>query len=898
MRLPASFFLLALTLTLPLSAQTRIQSTINTNWAFHKGDLKDFPTTKDASVKWEPVSIPHSWNTTDVTDDEKGYYRGISWYTKRLYIPASWQNKEVSLYFEGAAQVTEVYINGKKAGQHVGSYAFFNIPIKQYLNLAPDAINEVAIKLDNSHNESIPPLSADFTFFGGIYRDVYLVATDAVHFDVDNNGSSGVFITTPRVTEATADVNITGAFVNQTAKARKLDMITTIEDAEGKIIAQKKTSYKTAAGEKTSFTQQLAALRPELWSPEHPYLYSITTSLVDASTKQQLDEVTNPLGFRWFNFDAEKGFFLNGKPYKLMGASRHQDYKNKGNALPDAIHVSDVQLLKDMGANFLRVAHYPQDPEILQACDRLGILASVETPIVNQISETPEFAEHCKTMQVEMIRQNFNHPSVVIWAYMNEVLLRPRYTADSKERETYYQNIARLAQQLEDITRKEDPSRYTMIPNHGAFDLYNRVGLTKIPMLVGWNLYQGWYSGDLGGFAQFLDKHHEVLPDKPFLVTEYGADADPRVHSLEPVRFDKSNEYAVIYHKAYIKAIYDRPFVVGAMIWNLADFNSEERAESMPHINNKGITTIDRQPKDTYWLYKAKLSSSPFIAIGSKRWHLRSAIASSDNLQYTQPVEVYSNQPMVTLKLNGKDLATVNTAEGAAMFNVPFANGSNQLQALTTVDGKTYTDEALIDFRLIPQDLKSKTIPFTELNISLGDKRYIVDDEQQQVWIPEQPYKPGSWGYIGGNVYKMNNGRLPYGSDKNILGTDNDPMYETQRIGLEEFRLDAPDGTYEITLHFAELVFTKKSDDLAYNLTSPTTTTAQNKDQQSTRAFNVIINDVPVLENLSTTNYLQPDQAHSTKAIITIKNGKGISIKFNSITAETILNGLQVRKLY
>jgi beta-galactosidase len=894
-----SILLFMLSMPVCLSfAQQRIKTSVNTNWQFYKGDIAGYPE-KAATVKWETVTIPHSWNTADVTDDEKGYYRGTGWYTKRLNIPASWQNKGISLYFEGASQTAEVYVNGKKAGSHVGGYTYFNLPVTQYLNFSPNAVNVVAVKVNNKYDENIPPLTADFTFFGGIYRDVYLVATDAVHFDTDNNASDGVFVSTPKVSAAEANVNVAGAVVNRSCKAKSIQVITRITDREGKLVIQKQSKLKAAPGQKISFQQLITGVKtPNLWSPENPYLYQVTSILVDGGTGKPLDEVSNPLGFRWFEFDAAKGFFLNGKHYKLMGASRHQDYKDMANALPDAMHVNDVELLKNMGANFLRVAHYPQDPAVLQACDRLGILASVETPIVNQITESESFAQNCKNMQVEMIRQNFNHPSVIIWAYMNEVLLRLPYANEPAKRKTYLQSVATLAQQLEDITRKEDSSRYTMIPNHGAFELYNNAGLTKIPKIVGWNLYQGWYGGGLEGFAKYLEEHHRALPNTPMIVTEYGADADPRVHSLQPVRFDKSNEYAVLYHKAYIKAINERPFVMGAAIWNLADFNSETRAESMPHINNKGITTIDRQPKDSYRLYKAALWQQPYVAIASKQWTLRSGIAEADDrLQSTQPVEVYSNQPNVSLTLNGVNLGSANTVEHAASFNVPFINGENKLQAITVVNGKTYTDEAVIAFKLIPHTLKSEALPFTDLNVSLGDKRYIVDDKLQQVWVPEQPYQAGSWGYIGGEVYIMKgNGRIPYGSDKDILGTDNDPMYETKRVGIEQFKLDVPNGAYEVTLHFAELVSTQKGEELVYNLSSGGN--AQPKAEAANRAFDVMVNDLTVMNDLSSNNYLEPEKAFSSKVLVNVTGGKGITIAFKPVTGQPILNGLQVRKVY
>jgi len=893
------FLLLVLLTPVFWSYAQRIKTTINSNWRFYKGDIAGYPQSTN-TVKWESVNIPHSWNSADVTDDEKGYYRGTGWYTKRLNIPAAWQGKQVSLYFEGASQTADVYVNGKKAGSHIGGYTYFNIPIEQYLNFGANAVNVIAVKVDNKYDENIPPLTADFTFFGGIYRDVYLVATEAVHFDTGNYASNGVFVSTPRVSAGQASVNVSGAFVNQSGKSKNLRIITRITDNDGKLVVQKQSKLKAGAGQKTNFQQLISSIdKPNLWSPESPYLYNVTSVLVDAGTGQQLDEVSNPLGFRWFSFDAAKGFFLNGKHYKLMGASRHQDYKDMANALPDAMHVSDVELLKNMGANFLRVAHYPQDPAVLQACDRLGILTSVEIPIVNQITGNAAFAQNCKNMQVEMIRQNYNHPSVIIWAYMNEILLRLPYTnSETDKRKTYLQSVAALARELEDITRKEDSSRYTMIPNHGAFDLYNNAGLTKIPKIVGWNLYQGWYSGSLDGFAKFLDEHHLVLPNTPVIVTEYGADADPRIHSFQPVRFDKSNEYAVIYHKIYLKAINERAFVTGGAIWNLADFNSESRAESMPHINNKGITTIDRKPKDTYRLYKAALWQQPYIAIGPKQWTLRSGIAeAADKLQCTQPVEVYSNQPNVTLKLNGVSLGSNSTIENAALFNVPFVNGENKLEAVTVVNGKTFTDEAVIDFKLIPNSLKSNDFPFTELNVSLGDKRYIVDEKLQQVWIPEKPYQAGSWGYIGGEVYAMKgNARMSYGSDKDILGTDNDPMYETQRIGIEQFKLDVPDGAYEVTLHFAELISAQKGEELVYNLSSASN--AAPKPEAADRAFDVIVNDLTVLSNLSNNNYLEPEKAYSSKVLVNVSQGKGIVIAFKAITGKTILNGLQVRKVY
>ncbi|RPD47154.1 beta-galactosidase [Hymenobacter sediminis] len=888
-------------LALPALGQQRIKQSINDNWLFRKAaDTEDFTKEPATPTNWEKVSVPHTWNATDVLDDEPGYYRGMGWYRKLLYVPASWQQRSVYLYFEGANQEAEVYVNGQLVGRHAGGYTAFSFPVSKWLKFGNQAAagNEVLVKLTNRYNPDIPPLSADFTFYGGLYRDVYLVAADPVHFDLDNYASNGTFITTPNVSGEAADVVVTGSLRNESRKVRKVMVASQVLDKAGRLVGQQQTTVTLKVGEKRAFRQQLPRLKqPHLWSPDDPYLYRVVSTIQEAGgSKQVLDEVVNPLGLRWFRFDAAQGFFLNGKPLKLIGTNRHQDFPGLGNALPDALHEQDVQLLKQLGGNFLRISHYPQDPAVLQACDRLGILASVEIPVVNAITDSPAFFQNCRTMQTEMIRQAFNHPSVVVWAYMNEVLLRlpDGIKRDNEPGRAYLRRVNRLAQELDSLTRREDPSRYTMLVNHGDFELYQQAGLLSIPQIVGWNLYQGWYSGDLEGFPQFLDRHRRELPTKPTMVTEYGADSDVRLHSFQPKRFDKTTEYANRYHQFYLKAILDRPFVAGSTVWNLAEFNSETRQEAVPHINNKSLLTGERQPKDAYLFYQAHLLKTPFLKIGSRSWTHRSGVAASpDSLFCRQPVEVYSNQPAVRLFLNGHDLGSQPVSFGLARFMVPFVQGLNQLRA--QAPGQPIEDYTDIEFQLLPTSLASAKVPFTELNVSLGDERQFMDPKRHQVWVPEQAYTPGGWGYVGGHPYVLPGNRLPYGSDRNILGTDYDALYETQRLGLQQFRLDVPDGEYEVVLHFAELEAVPQGEQLVYNLSKGTEAAAP---AAQGRTFDVLLNGQLVLPGLSTSTYLQPLQAASFKFTTSARQGKGIIVDFKAGTGESMLNGIQVKRLW
>jgi beta-galactosidase len=869
----------------------RVVLGLNEAWKFTKDSL---PATNNQAA-WESVTLPHTWNKTDVMDDVPGYYRGACWYKKQLHINSSFAKKQVFLYFEGANQETEVYVNGKKAGVHIGGYTAFCIPITGLLHFdGADNTNEISVLVNNRFNESVPPLSADFTFYGGLYRDVFLIATDAVHFSVTDRASSGVYLTTPAVSEKTASLHIAGKLVNESANSRQLQVVTTLMDNMGESVGETRSSLSVKAGEEVRFNQDIPAVaQPHLWRPEDPFLYTAVTKITEAKSGRIVDQVTNPVGFRWFRFDADKGFFLNGKSYKLIGTSRHQDYKGLGNAVPDELARQDVRLLKDMGGNFLRVAHYPQDPSVLALCDQLGILASVEIPLVNEITESEAFYSNCEQMQVEMIRQNFNHPSVVIWAYMNEILLRPKYNNDKAKQKIYFGSIAQLAKRLDSLTRKEDPSRYTMISNHGDFNRYQETGLTRIPMIVGWNLYNGWYNSVMEGFSTFMDKHHKELPDKPVIITEYGADADPRIRSFNAERFDKSVEYTTVFHQYYLTEILKRPFVAGGAVWNLADFNSETREETMPHMNNKGLLTYDRIPKDPFYYYKAKLVDTPFIKIASSYWTLRGGVATAATPNScTQPLQVATNVDTVELFVNGQSLGKNVAENNICQWMAPFINGENNIRAVAVKGQHTYTDCMTILFRLQPDDLKNTKVPFQQMNIMLGAKRFYLDEGRKEIWLPDQAYRPGSWGYIGGAAFRVNNGRQTYGTDKSIAGTDDDPVYQTQQVGIEQYRIDVGQGQYELTLHFAELEGTGAMP-LPYNL-SP----AAGQETTKNRIFDVYVNGNLVLENFDLARQYGTARAIAKKIPVYVQDGEGIEVIFKAKEGKPVLNALQLKKLY
>ena len=584
----------------------RISYTINDNWRFSGNAVNRGL----ADNEWETVNVPHTWNAKDAFDDEPGYRRGTGWYRRNLQLGANLQNKRIYLYFEGANQVSDVYVNERFVGRHIGGYTAFSFDVTDFIKYGE--ANLIAVKVDNSFNADIPPLTADFNFYGGIYRDVWLIAADEVHFKVTDFASSGVQITTPNLSESSGTVNIRGTIENSSANIRKIEIVNSIIAADGNEVFATTSKLEIKPKSEANFEQTTKPIaNPKLWSPDNPYLYQVKTVIRENGKIR--DDVSNPLGFRWFNFDGEKGFSLNGKPVKLRGTNRHQDYAGLGNAVPDSIHIRDMELIKDAGYNFVRLAHYPQDPSVLQAADRLGLMIWEEIPLVNYITISSAFNENSAVMLKEMIRQHRNHPSVIMWGYMNEIYLRV-----PKENEMNIRKATvELARELDKQAHLEDASRPTAIAFHGN-DIYNTAGLGDIANIVGWNLYSGWYSTVFEDFGKFIDDQHKRFPKRPLIISEYGANGDLRLHSTAPRRFDSTTEYQRMFHESYLAQINARPFIAGTAIWNEFDFGSETRGETIPQLNQKGMFTFDREPKDVHYFYKANLSKEPVLHIAGR----------------------------------------------------------------------------------------------------------------------------------------------------------------------------------------------------------------------------------------------------------------------------------------
>lgn len=841
---------------------SRSKISLNGDWKFSLENAMGSERIGLNDKSWTSVTLPHTWNAQDAFDDEPGYRQGNGWYRRNLEIDDKLRGKQLFVKFEGANQIAEVFVNGNLVGRHVGGYTAFCFDITDFVDFSrAKNTNLLAVRVNNSPASEIPPSStADFNFYGGIYRDVFLISTDPVHLAVNDYASTGVYIDTPLVSEEKASVRIRGKVANDLREKRKVKIKNTLFDAKNIKIAESESVVEIEPKKEADFEQTILEIKkPALWSPDSPNLYRVRTELYDGD--RLIDTVENPLGFRWFSFDVEKGFFLNGKPLKLIGANRHQDYQGLGNAMPDELSVRDLEIIKNQGMNWVLLAHYPHDPSVLDAADRLGLIVWEELPILRQIGTSPSYAEISKQMLIEMIRQNYNHPSVVFWCYMNEIFLRMRSEAG------YTKQVVDLAKELEEIARREDPNRLTAISMNRPYtknDPYEESGLTSIPQVLGWHLYFGWYYGKPEEIGGFLDDYHKRYPNRKILVSEYGADSDSRIHSMTPTIKDYSTEWAQLFHESAVEQMMKREYLGGFGVWNAFDFGSESRVDSTPHINKKGIFTFDRKPKDVAFYYQARFLSKPILHIAAREWNKRRGKQNE-----TTQIKVYTNLTEVELFLNGKSVGKKKIdSTRIGVWNFPLKQGINKIEASGIAGTQSIKDETEIQFSETTTILKSTSEKFTELAIDTGASIEFIDSAGV-VWESDQPYTPNGWGYL--DDLGASNSR----ADQNILGTVDDPLYQTYREGLKGYRFDVPSGEYEIDLRFAEPL----------NLRS------------GRRVFSVSVNGKLVITDLDLAREAKSFNpvVKKFKAFSAAKDG--LTITFAPINGKPVLSGIKVRRI-
>jgi len=556
------------------------------------------------------VNLPHTWNAVDGQDGGNDYWRGTATYTKTFVAP-EYAGQRVFLEINGATNIADVYVNGQHLAHHEGGYSTFRCDITDALKEK----NEVKVLVDNSENDYVYPQKADFTFYGGLYRDVNLIFVPQTHFELLKNGTPGIKVT-PIVSDDLKSAVVTvetwqnGGTVTYTIGGESK----TVQSVDGHAVAE------------------FVIENVHLWDGTNdPYLYT-TTAELDSG-----DKIATRFGCRKAHFDAEKGFLLNGRAYPLRGVSRHQDRAGLGNALTIKEHREDMEFIREIGANTVRLAHYQHAQEFYDLCDEYGIIVWAEIPYITQ--HMPNGRQNTVDQMKDLITQCYNHPSIVCWGLSNEISVNGM-SEDLMENHRI----------LNDLCHEMDKTRPTTMAH--AFMLEKDSPLIDIADIGSYNLYFGWYLGTLEQNDSFFDEYHAKYPNRVIGFSEYGADANPQFQSARPDQGDYSETYQCAYHEHILKMIEERPYLWATHLWNLFDFAADGRDEGGKNgVNQKGLVTMDRKlKKDTFYLYKATWSKEPFVHLCGSRYF--------DRAEETTEIKVYSNQSEVTLLVDGKEVAS------------------------------------------------------------------------------------------------------------------------------------------------------------------------------------------------------------------------------------------------
>jgi beta-galactosidase len=832
---------------------SRQSYTINEGWQFlNKGTAfgqHDF-FVDDSS--WKSINIPHTWNAHDPFDDEESYNRGIGWYRKTIKLSKdNVKNKKAFLHFEGVNQVADVFVNGIHVGRHKGGYTAFTFDITNTLKEGGSQL--LSVMVNSAHDPLIPPLSVGYALYGGIYRDIWLITTSDIHFDLSDHGAKGIHIRTPEVSNKKASILVNGVVVNASKSNQDLEIESVVYDKYKKEVSRFSSALKLRPNEKKEYNHKIIFNNPNLWSPTNPYLYTVHSFI--KKDKVEIDSYVNPLGLRWYSFNSNQGFFLNGKPLKLKGTNRHQDMQNKGSALSNADHRKDMELIKKMGCNFIRIAHYPQDPEILRAADELGLLAWEEIPLVNYMTINEEFLANAKHMLKEMIRQHYNHPSVIVWGSMNEIFLwgnnedRIRKQTDS----TYIRNVAKYAKELNNLIKTEDPARYSTLAMHMSGD-YDKVGIEDAPQIASYNIYSGWYGGKFEDFGATFDRKHKKKPNQNIFISEYGAGSDVRLNSKKPKRFDFTGQYQRLFNESYLRQINDRPYISGSAIWNQFDFSQPHVGGSIPHLNQKGMATWDRKPKDVYYFYKANWNSKPMIHIAEKDWGQRASISEKETYEIT----VYSNLEKLNLYLNGRKLGAKYPDDiNKTTWTVSLKAGENNLRALGKANGELIEDFATINLNNITES--------SSFGINVGSNAQ-YSDSNGLAWIQDDTFN-GIYGYTKGVSTLLNRKYI-------IRGSNHDPLYYTYLDEINHYKVKVANGTYNVSLFFIE----------------------NEKITSGERVFDVSINNNKIIEKLDIMKEVGFCYGLERTFEVEVKNNE-VVLDFNAISGKPVLSGIKISKV-
>ena len=620
----------------------------NSKWAFTKNTDR---VPVEIDKKWDFVNLPHSWNAIDGQDGDNDYYRGMGYYAKAFSKSELPEADCCYLEIKGANSSADVYLNGKHLAHHDGGYSTWRVELTEAL----DTENLLVIAVDNSPNDFVYPQMADFTFYGGLYRDVNLIFVNENHFELDYYGGPGIKVT-PEINENTADVEIE-VFLSSKKDSQEIRYI--IEDKDGNIVSEF-TSDETAA-----------VLRIDdviLWhGRKNPYLYTAKALLTENG--EVIDNIETRFGCRSFKIDPENGFILNGEEYPLRGVSRHQDRKGKGNALSKEDHEEDISLIMEVGATTIRLAHYQHDQYFYDLCDENGLVIWAEIPYISK--HMPKGRENTVSQMKELIVQNYNHPSIVVWGLSNEIGI-----GGSDE------DLLENHRILNNICHETDSTRLTTIAAVSMCSIDDPY--LQIPDVVSYNHYFGWYGGETSMNGPWFDNFHKAHPEIPIGCSEYGCEA-LNWHTSEPRQGDYTEEYQAYYHEELIKQFFTRKYLWATHVWNMFDFGADARNEGGENgQNHKGLVTFDRRyKKDSFYAYKAWLSDEKFVHICGKHY--------VDRVEDVTRVTVYSNLPEVELFANGVSVGKKESAEHFFYFDVENA-GETVLKA---VAGE-YTDESLI----------------------------------------------------------------------------------------------------------------------------------------------------------------------------------------------------------